>query len=346
MMEKVRFGKTELMVSRIALGGIPVMRVSMQDGAALVRESVKLGINFIDTANVYGDSEEKIGKGIKGIPRDELVITTKTQASDKKTFLEHLDLSLTRMALDYIDIFQLHNVGSIQKRDAVFAPGGAFEGMTEAIKSGKIRFPGFSSHSIPIAMELMKSGRFDVVQLPFNYVDDEAKNEAIPLAEKLDMGFLAMKPMGGGNLSNAELSFRYLLQFGSIIPDPGIERIEEIREIAAIVEKKQVLTEADRGEIEKLRAEFGSTWCHRCDYCQPCPQDIPISGVLTAMSNLKRFSLDKSIALVKDAIEKGKTCLECGDCMKRCPYHLEIPQLLKKSIQQWETAVAKQDVTL
>jgi predicted aldo/keto reductase-like oxidoreductase len=342
-MEKTRFGKTELMVSRIALGGIPVMRVSVPDGAALVRESLKLGINFIDTANVYGDSEEKVGLGIKGFPRDKLVIATKTQALDKKTFLEHLDLSLKRMGTDYIDIYQHHNIASPKSRDAVFAPGGAFEGMEEAIKAGKVQFPGFSSHNLPIALELMKTGRFDVVQLPFNYIDEAAKDEAISLAKKLDMGFIAMKPMGGGLLHNAELSFRYLLQYTGVVPDPGIEKIEEIREIAAIVERNPSLTEEDKKEIEKLRAEFGSSWCHRCDYCQPCPQGIGISGVLTAMSNFKRFSLEKTKALVGNAIEKAKSCLECGECVKRCPYHLEIPRLLKKSVTEWEAAVAEKE---
>ena len=342
-MEKIRLGRTELMVSRVALGGIPIMRASMSDAAALVQESIRLGINFIDTAYVYGDSEEKIGKGIKGTPRNNLVITSKTQAADKKTFLEHLDLSLTRLGTDYLDVYQLHNVASPKSRDAVLGPGGALEGMEEAVTMGKVRFPGFSSHSIPIALELMKGGRFDVVQLPFNYIDHQAKDEAIPLAKKLDMGFIAMKPMGGGLLNNAELSFRYLLQFDTIVPDPGIEKIEEIREIAAIVERKPLLTDDDQREIEKLRGEFGTSWCHRCDYCQPCPQGIAISGVLTAMSNFKRFSLDKSRALMGNAIEKGKTCLTCGECVKRCPYHLEIPRLLKECIQSWETAVAEKE---
>jgi predicted aldo/keto reductase-like oxidoreductase len=215
------------------------------------------------------------------------------------------------------------------------------EGMEEAIKAGKIRFPAFSSHNIPIAIELMKSGRFDAVQLPFNCINHEAKDTAIPLAKELDMGFIAMKPMGGGLLDNAELSFRYLLQFDHIIPDPGIERIEEIREIAAIVERNPSLTDKDQREIEKLRMEFGSSWCHRCDYCLPCPQDIRISGVITARSNLKRFSRDKAKALFESAVEKGRTCIQCGECVKRCPYHLEIPSLIKESIDYWDKTIAK-----
>jgi predicted aldo/keto reductase-like oxidoreductase len=313
------------------------MRISKADAARLVREAIELGINFIDTAHGYTDSEEKIGEAIKGKRREDIVIATKTPANDKKTFNEHLDLSLKRLGTDYIDIYQFHGISDAEKRDAIFAPGGAMEGLEDAIKAGKVRFPAFSSHSIPMALELMKGGRFAVVQLPFNYVDDTAAVEAIPLAQKLDMGFIAMKPMGGGLLDNAGLAFRYLLQYNNIIPDPGIEKSEEIREIVSIVEKNEGFSEADKKEIEKQRTEFGPSWCHRCDYCQPCPQEIRISAVLCVKSSLKRMPLDRARGMVEPAIEKARTCLECGECITRCPYKLEIPALLKERVKYWDS---------
>jgi predicted aldo/keto reductase-like oxidoreductase len=341
IMDRVRFGKTGLMVSKVALGGIPIMRITKTEAAALVREAIGLGINFIDTAHVYSDSEEKIGEGIRGIRREDLVIASKSPANDKKLFNEHLDLSLKRLGVDYIDIYQFHNIGSEARRDAIFAPGGAYEGMEEAVRAGKVRFPAFSSHSLPLSLEIMKGGKFAAVQLPFNYIDHTAEDEAIPLAKELDMGFIAMKPMGGGLLDNAELSFRYLLQYDNIVPDPGIEKIEEIREIAAIIEKKPALTGEDRREIEKQRLEFGPSWCHRCDYCQPCPQNISISSVLCAKSAFKRMTAERARSMVGPAIEKARTCLECGVCMTRCPYKLEIPALLKERIAYWDSLDAK-----
>ncbi|MCL2244170.1 MAG: aldo/keto reductase [Treponema sp.] len=335
-MEKTRFGKTELMVSKVAFGGIPVMRVPKDEAAKLIRETVDLGINFIDTAHGYADSEEKIGHGIKGLKREELIIATKSPANDKKTFNEQLDLSLKRLGTDYIDIMQIHNIGSIEKRDAVFAPGGAYEGLQEAVKTGKVRFPGFSSHSLELCIEMMKTGKFASVQFPFNFIDNTAAKEVIPLAKELDMGFIAMKPMGGGRLESAELAFRYLMQFDNIIPDPGIEKIEEIREIAQIIEKKQTITAEDKEKINKLRAEFGSTWCHRCDYCQPCPQNIDISWVLCAESCEKRFTKERFKLMLAQPVEKARTCLQCRECVKRCPYHLDIPELIKLNIKVWE----------
>jgi len=335
-MEKIRFGKTELMVSKIALGGIPIMRLTKAGAAQLVKEIIDLGINFIDTAHGYADSEEKAGEAIKGMKREDMVIASKSPANDKKTFNEHLDLSLSRLGVDYIDIYQLHNVASAAKRDAVFAPGGAMEGLEEAVKAGKVRFPAFSSHSIPMAIEVMKSGRFDAVQLPFNYIDSSAADEAIPLAQKLDMGFLAMKPMGGGLLDNAGLSFRFLGSYSGIVPDPGIEKIEEIREIIAIVNRNEALSEDDKREIEKVKAELGATWCHRCDYCQPCPQGIGISTALNVKSIFKRMTAERAHAFVGAPIEKARTCIQCGECVKRCPYHLDVPELLKERIKDWE----------
>jgi len=339
-MKMIRFGKTGLMVSKVAFGGIPIMRLSKADAAYLVRESINMGINFIDTAHGYTDSEEKVGEAIKGIKRENIIIASKSPASDKSAFLEHLDLGLKRLGTDYIDIYQFHGISSPAKREAIFAPGGAMEGMEEAVKAGKIRFPAFSSHSIPIAIELMKTGKFASVQLPFNYIDCAAADEAIPLAAKLDMGFIAMKPMGGGLLYDAGLAFRYLMAYDSIVPDPGIEKIEEIREIISIVEKNETLTAEDKERIEKQRAEFGPSWCHRCDYCQPCPQGIHISMALSVKSAFKRMPQARALSFVGPAIEKAKTCLECRECTGRCPYHLDIPVLLKEQIKLFETDFA------
>jgi predicted aldo/keto reductase-like oxidoreductase len=335
--EKVRFGKTGLMVSRIAFGGIPIMRISKADAVRVVRGAIDMGVNFIDTAHGYSDSEEKIGEAIRGMRREDIVIASKSPANDKKTFNEQLDLSLRRLGVDYIDIYQFHGISSVAKRDEIFAEGGAMEGLLAAIKAGKVRFPAFSSHSIPIAIELMKSGKFASVQLPFNYIDDEAAKEAIPLAKKLDIGFIAMKPMGGGLLDDAGLSFRYLMSHNSIVPDPGIEKLEEIREIIDLVKKGDLLSADDRKEIEKQRKEFGPSWCHRCDYCQPCPQDIRISSVLSMKSAFKRMPLDRARAMVGPAVEKARECLNCGKCIKRCPYNLEIPALLKEKVAYWDT---------
>ena len=336
-MQRTRFGRTGLMVSKVAFGGIPIMRISQSEAASIVRESIHMGINFIDTAHVYLDSELKIGEAIKGLKREDIIIATKSPANDKKSFDEHLELSLKQLGTDYIDIYQLHGISTKEKQDAVFAPGGSMEGLENAVKAGKVRFPGFSSHSISIAIETMKTNRFASVQLPFNFIDDTAAEKAIPLAKELDIGFIAMKPMGGGLLDNAGLAFRYLMSFDSIVPDPGIEKIEEIREIVDIVNKNKAFDENDKKEIEKYKAELGSSWCHRCDYCLPCPRDIGISAAMNISSAFKRMPAERARGFVGPAIEKARTCIECRECVGRCPYNLDIPELLKEKIAIWDS---------
>jgi uncharacterized protein len=330
MLDRVRFGRTGLTVSRLALGGIPIQRVSRQEGARLVRDALELGINFIDTAHSYGYSEEVMGEGIASVPRDSVVVATKSPAPDKKTFLADLDESLRRLRTDYIDIFQMHHVSSKAKMDAVMGPGGAMEGMVEGIRAGKIRFPGFSSHTLRTAIEMIKTGRFDVVQIPFNFVDCQATDEMIPLAEAADMGIIAMKPLGGGLLEDARLCFRFLLQFPGVVPDPGVERIEQLREIVDVMQSTGPLSEDERAQMEAHRVRLGNEWCHRCDYCQPCPQQIPISTILMAKCFSVRMPKEKAMSFMAPAFKVAEDCQECGECSGRCPYHLDIPALLKK----------------
>jgi predicted aldo/keto reductase-like oxidoreductase len=331
--KKVRFGKSGLMVTEVAFGGIPIMRLTKDEAVQVVRDIIDLGVNFIDTANAYADSEEKIGSAIKGMKREDLVLASKSTALDKKTFNEHLDNSLKQLGVDYLDLYQHHNISDAGQRDKIFAPGGAFEGMMEAVNDGRVHFPAFSSHNVPIAVELMKTEKFFSVQLPYNFIDSQCEQEAIPLARQLDMGFIAMKPMGGGMIGDARIAFRFLTQQNGIIPDPGIEKTAEMKEIIEIVNEKNPLSHADIAKIEEYRAELGATWCHRCDYCQPCPQKIKISAVLGARSIYKRMPKDRAKQMLGGAVAAAKTCIECGDCMTRCPYNLKIPELLKKAIE-------------
>lgn len=334
-MRMVRFGKTGLQVSEIALGGIPIQRRTKADAVAVVKAALDLGINFIDTAHGYGDSEEKIGEAIRGVPREGLVLASKAPATDRRGFLEQLETTLERLGTDYVDIYQHHGVSSEEKMEAVLGPGGAYEGMVEAVAAGKVRHPAFSSHDLAVAKRMMLTGNYEVTQLPFNFIDDAALDEVIPLARELDMGFISMKPLGGGRFERAEPCFRYLMQFDGIVPDPGIENIGEIEEIVSLYENRREITDDDREEIRRLKEELGTSWCHRCDYCQPCPQGIRISAVLVAKSMVRRMPPEKVNTKIGQAVAKAAECTECGECVPRCPYNLAIPELLKVQRGRW-----------
>lgn len=338
-MEKVVLGRTGLKVSNIAFGGIPIMRVPEDQAVTMLRSIIDMGVNFIDTAHGYSDSEEKIGKAIKPLKREEIILSSKSPAGDGKTFNEHLELSLNRLKVDYIDIYHLHNVSSKKQQESVFASNGAFPALMKAIEQGKVRYPAFSSHSLTIASEMIKTDNFDVTQIPFNFVDDAAAKEVIPLARSHTMGFISMKPLGGGLLDNARLCFKFLKQYEGIVPDPGIEKLEEMVEILEIMKDPTPLTEEDKSEIERIRAEMGDKWCHRCEYCQPCPQEIKIHMVLNLKSTMKRMSFDKLTSFMSGFMDTARECIECGECVERCPYNLDIPNLIKDYIEVWDEFV-------
>ena len=340
-MKRTIFGKTGLSVSPIAFGGIPIMRLSTPEAVRVVKEALDLGINFIDTATGYADSQVKIGEAIAGLPRKDLVLATKSMANDKKTILEHIENSLKQMKTDYIDIYQLHNVSSQEKFNAVFAKDGAFEGLMLAVKQGKIRFPGFSAHVMEFAVKMIKTDKFFSVQVPYNFIDKQAEEEVLPLAKKMNLGIIAMKPLGGGLLDDANLCFKFLFKDDGIVPDPGIEKPGQMKEIVDIFNKAEQLTKADLAEMEKIKKETSKSWCHRCDYCQPCPQGIGISTVLLVKSFIKRMNAEKAVAMVSETVKKAESCTGCGECKKRCPYSLDIPNLLKENRLVWKEYIKK-----
>jgi len=339
-MRTIRLGKTGLEVSRIGFGGIPIMRLAEDEAIKVVQRCLDLGVTFLDTANGYGTSEERIGKAIAG-RREQVVIATKTGARDRATAQEHLDLSLKRLDTDYIDLWQFHNLSTFEAYEQALGPNGAMEAAQEALRAGKIRHIGITSHSMDVALKAVPSGHFETVQFPFNFVTNEAATELIPLARKHDVGFISMKPMAGGLLDNAVLAIKYLLQFDSIVPDPGIERIEEIEEIVGIVQGPWELTSQEQRELERIRAEVGTRFCRRCDYCQPCPEGVSISQIMVLRSFYKRLPAERLFTgWIAQAAESAENCIECGECEEKCPYHLPIREMIVENVKFYESVAS------
>lgn len=107
IMDKIRLGRTNLMVTRSGFGALPIQRVSLEEAKKILRKAYENGINFFDTARAYTDSEEKIGYSLADV-RSDIIIATKSHAKDKKSLLRDIEISLSKLKTDYIDIFQLH----------------------------------------------------------------------------------------------------------------------------------------------------------------------------------------------------------------------------------------------
>ncbi len=335
-METIRLGKTDMMVSKLGFGGIPIQRVSEDDAVAVVRRCLELGITFIDTANAYSTSEERIGKALSG-RREGLIIATKSGSRSRQGVESHLKLSLERLGVESIDLYQFHGVNDFKSLEIVLDPNGPMAIVEEAKRTGLVKHIGITSHSIDVAKEAVKSDRFETIMFPFNFITYEPADELLPLAREHDVGFIAMKPLAGGMLDNINLAFKYLFQFPDVVPIPGIERIHEIEEIVQVLEGPWQMTEAEQLEMQQLRDELGTRFCRRCDYCQPCTEEIAISTVMTSSSFFKRLPPERLFSgRIAEELEKAVNCTECGDCEERCPYNLPIREIIAQQVKWYQ----------
>jgi predicted aldo/keto reductase-like oxidoreductase len=340
-LDKVRLGRTNLMVSRLGFGSIPIQRVPDDEAIAIIRRSLELGITYIDTANAYTTSEGRIGRAISDW-RGQLVLSTKSQSRSPEGIAKHLQQSLEQLAVESIDLHQFHNVSSFDQLEIVLDPKGPMATLEKAKREGKIKHIGITCHQIDVAKAAVRSDRFETIMFPFNFVACEAADELIPLAKEHDVGFIAMKPLAGGMIDNATIAIKYLLQFPDVVPIPGIERIGEIEEIMGVVEGTWAMTPAEQREMERIRQESGDQFCRRCDYCQPCTAEIPISTVMAFPSMAKRMPRERLFSgFIADAMEKAANCTECGNCEERCPYHLPIMEMVARHVEWYETEKQK-----
>lgn len=341
-MKTVRLGKTGLKVSRVGIGGIPIQRPPLDEAITVIQRALDLGVTFIDTALGYGTSEERIGKGIAG-RREEVILATKGGRRDKATTLEHIEMSLKRLNTDYIDLWQFHNVSTFEAYEQVIRPGGGMEGAQEALKAGKIRHIGVSSHNIDVALKMVSSGLFETIQFPFNFVTCEPADELVPLAQKCDVGFIAMKPFAGGNLSDASLAIKYLLQFDNVVPDPGVEKAKEVEEIVGIVNGSWELTSQDRQKMEEIRNELGTRFCRQCMYCMPCLQGVEIWLLMYIRTLWRLWPPKEFFPWAKRVVESGKNCIQCGECEEKCPYNLPIREMIVENSEFYERVAREHD---
>ena len=223
-MEKIRLGRTNLMVTKTSFGALPIQRISTEDAVKLVRRAYESGINYFDTANAYTDSEEKLGIALHDV-REHVVISTKSGATDKKTVLAHIEESLRRLQTDYIDLFQFHNPAELPDPED---PDGSFAAALEMKEKGYIRHIGITNHRLHIAKEALASGNFETLQFPFRHISGQQELDLVAECKKRDVGFIAMKGLSGGLLNNAEVCHAFMAQYDNVVPIWGIQHEWEV----------------------------------------------------------------------------------------------------------------------
>lgn len=330
-MEYKILGKTGLKVSALGFGGIPIQRIDKQSTKELMRRVMDAGVNYIDSARGYTVSEASLGEALEGI-RDKFVIATKSMARDKESMARDVDISLKNFRTDYIDLYQIHNPNEAQLQQ-VCAPGGALEALLEAKQAGKIGHIGITLHSADVFRQALELPWVETIMFPYNIVETQGEDLIAACTQK-NIGFICMKPLAGGALDDAALAMRFIAQNPHVtVTIPGMAKIEELEQNVASYCDKTPLTDREQEKIQTIRRELGTNFCRRCNYCAPCSAGIGIPGAFVAESYYTRYGL-QSYGRDKYAASgaAASSCIDCGLCEERCPYHLPIRQMLKKVV--------------
>lgn len=336
-MQQVVLGKTGIAACKNGFGALPIQRISEEAAEALLKRACEGGMNFFDTARFYTDSEEKLGRALKDV-REQIYLATKTMAQTAEDFWRDLDASLECLQTDYVDLYQFHNPPFCPK------PGdgsGLYEAMLEAKAEGKIRHIGITNHRLKVAHEAIDSGLYETLQFPFCYLATEHELELVEKCRKADMGFIAMKGLSGGLLTNSAAAYAFLAQFDNVLPIWGIQREEELEEFLSYIENPPAMTEEIRAEIAKDKEELGADFCRACGYCMPCPAGIEINTCARMSQLIRRSPSELQLTPeVQEKMRKVEECRHCGACKKKCPFGLDTPSLLEKNYRDYKEILA------
>lgn len=336
-MVTVTLGKTNITVNKNGFGALPIQRISKQAAISLIQKAYKNGINFFDTARFYTDSEEKLGEALIGI-REKVYIATKTAAVTADDFWKDLDISLHNLQTDYIDIYQFHNPSFCPKPND---GSGLYEAMSEAKKQGKIRHIGITNHRLQVAKEAIDSGLYEVLQFPFCYLATEKDIEIVEKCKKANMGFIAMKALSGGLITNSEAAYAFLSEYEQVLPIWGVQREKELDEFLSYIQNPPKMTEEIQQIIEEDRKQLLGEFCRGCGYCMPCPAEIEINNCARMSLLLRRSPSHLQLTQeVQKKMKKIEECLHCGKCKSKCPYGLDTPALLEKNYQDYMEVLA------
>ena len=336
-MKTITLGTTGITAPQNGFGALPIQRVTEEEAVKLLRRAYEGGMTFFDTARAYSDSEIKMGAAFDGM-RDKIFIATKTQSKTPEGFWADLEQSLKNLRTDYIDIYQFHCV------DQCYKPGdgtGMYECMLEAKEAGKIRHIGITAHKIGVAFECVNSGLYETMQFPFSYLSGQQEIDLVRLCAEKNMGFLGMKGLAGGLITNSAAAMAFVSQFENVMPIWGVQREKELEEWLSYMEETPEMSAEISAFIEKEKTELAGEFCRGCGYCMPCPAGIMINQCARMSLMLRRApSGDWLTPEMQGEMKKIEDCLHCGKCMEKCPYGLNTPELLEKNYEDYKMVLA------
>lgn len=331
-MDYVTLGRTEIKVCKNGFGALPIQRISFDYAKEILLHAYNSGINFFDTARFYTDSEEKIGYALSDV-RDKIYIATKTAAQNADDFWKDLNTSLNNMKTDYIDIYQFHNPSFCPKpNDGT----GLYEAMLEAKAQGKIRFIGLTNHRLAVAQEAIDSGLYDTIQFPFCYLATDKDIAIVENCKKNNLGFIAMKGLSGGLITNSAAAYAFMAQYDNVLPIWGVQRMSELNEFLSYNTNPPSVTGEIKELIDNDRKMLAGEFCRGCGYCMPCPVGIEINNCARMSLLLRRSPSELQLTpAVQAKMKKIENCLHCNQCKSKCPYGLDTPKLLEENYKDY-----------
>lgn len=345
-MHYTRLGRTNLMISEIAFGGLALFYVERDEAIRLLNTAIDLGINYVDcdeagnqfaAAKVYEDTRDKLGEVLK-TRRHEVYVGIKCMFATKDEVARDIDKALEYIfkgtGREVIDLFHIAHVDVREKLDQLVSPQGGMAAVEEAKREGKIGHSLVASHNPAVLLEALKTDLFDVAEFPFTVIEDEYKKEVIPYCRDRDIGMLIMKPIGGGQMAAcADLSLRWIKQQSVGVVIPGMKTMEELTGNIDAYVNGGPLTADELARLEQTARVLGSEYCHRCGYCLPCPKNIHIISQIDIYRS-RLVGLERKKELYRLSRERGagvaSDCIACGTCVEKCPFKLDVPGLMKK----------------
>ncbi len=333
----MKLGRSGIETPQNAFGALPIQRVTDDVAVKILQKAYEGGMTYFDTARAYSDSEHKLGLAFPGI-RDKITIATKTGAVTVEGFEKDLEMSLRELKTDHIDVYQFHNPAFCPK---LGDESGIYDAMLKAKEQGKVLHIGITNHRLSVAKEAVESGLYETLQFPFSYLSSDKELELVKLCKEKNVGFVAMKALSGGLITDSEAAYAYIAQYDNVLPIWGIQREEELDEWLSYMSNPPVMNDRIRALIDKDVKELGGEFCRGCGYCMPCPVDIQIN-MCARMSLLLRRA--PSAAWLNDTWQNNmmqiEKCLHCNSCVGKCPYGIDTPSLLEKNLEDYKAVLA------
>jgi len=357
-MQYRRFGKTEMRLSVFSLGLMRYMSDDPDNSTRVVQRAVELGINHLETARGYGNSEELLGRALKTIDRSKVYITTKVPPRPTyDAFMRDFETSMEKIGVDVLDNLALHGINNEQKFRWAVDERQTWRAVRKLLDSGTIRHIGFSTHGkTPLLLKTVDTQMFESINLHY-YWFYQVHAPVIARAAELDMGVFIISPNEkGGMLFKPTETLRRLsapfhpmnLNQRWLLSDPRIHTLSvgaavpgDLDRHMAVADEVGALTASEEAALERWarrhREALGPDFCTQCQACLPCPEGIDIPELLRLRNAAVAFDMVEYGTFRYNLLDgsfdwfhgpTGDHCTECGQCLPRCPEKLEIPRLL------------------